>query len=33
MKKILLAGVALAALTGAARADVVLTESGGMNGA
>ena len=33
MKKLLLMTTALLALTGAARADVVLTESGGMNGA
>ena len=33
MRKILLATTALLALTAAARADVVLTESGGMNGA
>ena len=33
MKNLLLATTALIVLTGAARADVVLTESGGMNGA
>ena len=33
MKNLLLVTTALLALTGAARADVVLTESGGMNGA
>ena len=33
MKRLLLVTTALLALTGAARADVVLTESGGMNGA
>ena len=33
MRRLLFATTALIALTGAARADVVLTESGGMNGA